>query len=83
MSKIETTSKVSLKFTNRVALGRWAARAEVSTLDKAHKPLPPPPHAQAQKEPSPGQKGPIAPTGNINKPISADLPFEKVHENDL
>ena len=81
MSKIETASKVSLKFTNRVALGRWAAPAEVSTLDKAHKP--PPPHAQAQKEPSPGQKGPIAPTGNINKPISADLPFEKVYENDL
>ena len=37
MSKIENTSKVSLKFPNRINLGRRGVRAELSTLDPAHK----------------------------------------------
>ena len=36
MSKIETTSKVSLKLASMINLGRWSARAELSTLDTAH-----------------------------------------------
>ena len=42
MSKIETTSKVSLKLASRINLGRQGMRAELSTLDTAHKPPPPP-----------------------------------------
>ena len=49
MSKIETTSKVSLKLRSRTNLGRWDARAEPSTLDTAHKL----PHSlERAKEPS-------------------------------
>ena len=40
MSKIETTSKVSLKLTSRVNLGRRGARAKLSTLDTALNPKP-------------------------------------------
>ena len=43
LPKIETTSKVSLKFLSRINLGRRGARAELSTLDTAHNPVPPPP----------------------------------------
>ena len=43
LPKIETTSKVSLKFPSRINLGRRGARAELSTLDTAHNPVPPPP----------------------------------------
>ena len=43
MSKTETTSKVSLKLLSRINPGRRGARAEVCTLDTAHKfPHPPP-----------------------------------------
>ena len=38
MSKIETTSKVSLEITSRINLGRQCKRAELSILDTAHKP---------------------------------------------
>ena len=37
MSKIETTSKVSLKLPSRINLGRRGAPAELSTLDITHK----------------------------------------------
>ena len=37
MSKIETTSKVSLKLPSRMKLGRRGARTELSALDTAHK----------------------------------------------
>ena len=37
MSKIETTSKVSVKPPSRINLERRSARAELSTLDTAHK----------------------------------------------
>ena len=61
MSKIETTSKVSLKLMSRINLGRRGARAKLSTLDTAHKPSP-----TARKGPPPGQKGPIVPTETTN-----------------
>ena len=38
MSKIETASKLSLKLTSSIKLGRRGARAELSTLDTDHKP---------------------------------------------
>ena len=38
MYKIETTSKVSQKLTRKINLGRQGARAELSTLDTAHRP---------------------------------------------
>ena len=37
MSKIETTSKVSLKLPSRIHLGRRGARTELSTLDTDYK----------------------------------------------
>ena len=40
MSKIETTSKVSLKLPSRIKLGRRGTGAKLSTLDTAHKPPP-------------------------------------------
>ena len=40
MSKIETASKLSLKLTSRIKLGRRGARAELSTLDTDHKHYP-------------------------------------------
>ena len=39
MSKIETTSKVSLKLTSKINLGRQGARNELSILDTAYKPI--------------------------------------------
>ena len=36
MSKIETASKVSLKFPSRINLRRGGARAEPPTMDTAH-----------------------------------------------
>ena len=36
MSKIETTSKVSLKLTSRINLRRWEARTKPWILDAAH-----------------------------------------------
>ena len=59
--------------------GKRRARAELPTLDTAQpmralspqsqtQPTSPPPPT-AQTELSPGQKGPIAPTGSINKPL--------------
>ena len=39
MSKIETTSKVSLKLTSRINLGMQGARNELSILDTAYKPF--------------------------------------------
>ena len=39
MSKIETTSKVSLKLTSKINLGRQGARNELSILDTAYKPF--------------------------------------------
>ena len=72
MCKIETTtsklstSNVSLKLTSRINLGRQGARAEVSTLDTAHKA---PPSPTAWQGLTPGQLRPIVPTGTINKPF--------------
>ena len=37
MSKVETTSKVSLELITRMNLGRRGARAKVSILDIVHK----------------------------------------------
>ena len=48
-------------FTSQISLGRWGAHCELSTLDTAHK------FPTARKGPNPGQKGPIAPIGTINK----------------
>ena len=58
MSKIETTSKVSLKLPSRINHGRRGARAERDrrALDPGHSPQPPPPTAQ---------KGPNPPTVHI------------------
>ena len=64
ISKIETTSKVSLKFTIRINLGRRGAHAPNSRLWT--QPASPPPPPTAREELSPGQKGPIAPIGTIN-----------------
>ena len=67
MSKIETTSKVSLKLPNRINLGRQGAAHQA--LDFGHSPQPPPPpFPTARREPSTGQKGPIPPTGTTNNP---------------
>ena len=41
-TKIEITSKASLKLTSRINLGRRDARAEPPTLDTAYNPPPPP-----------------------------------------
>ena len=42
MSKFETLSKVSLKLTSRINLGRGDARSNLSALDTARKPPLPP-----------------------------------------
>ena len=66
MSKIETTSKVSLKLPSRINLGRHGARRR-RALELGHnlqaRPLL---HHAARKGLSPGQKGPIVSTGTIN-----------------
>ena len=62
ISKIETTSKVSLKLTSRRNLGR----RETCMHQALH--LPTPPHPTAGNAPSPGQKGHIVPKGTINNP---------------
>ena len=56
MSKIETASKLSLKLTSRIKLGRRGARAELSTLDTDHK-----------HSPSTARKGPTIPPVNATK----------------
>ena len=74
MSKIETTSKVSLKLPSRINLGRHGARRR-RALELGHnlqaRPLP---HHAARKGLSPGQKGPIASTGTINNPPPRPTP---------
>ena len=50
MSKIETASKVSLKLTNRINLGKGGARAR-RAIDPAHKTLPPFPRDLHKKSP--------------------------------
>ena len=68
MSKIETASKLSLKLTSSIKLGRRGARAELSTLDTDHKPPPPsPPPPQREK----GQRFPQPMRPNLEK--TADL----------
>ena len=59
MSKIETIGKVTLKLPSRINLERRRARAraELSTLDKAHKP-PSPPLPQSGKGYSQVKKDP-------------------------
>ena len=66
MSKIETIGKVTLKLPSRINLERRRARAraELSTLDKAHKPPSPP--LPVWKGLFSGQEGPIVPTTTIN-----------------
>ena len=74
VSKIETTSNVTLKLISRINLGRRGAGNELWTLDTAYKlqspspASPPPPPPTMRKELSPGQQRPIIPTGNINNP---------------
>ena len=63
MSKIETTSKVSLKLPSRINLGRRGARVPSSPLWTQPSSSP-----TAPKGPTPGQKEPVVPTGTINKP---------------
>ena len=64
MSKIEAISKVSLKLTSKINLGRWSARAQRSILDTVHKPPPPPPpHSPAVR------KGLKLTFQNLYKPI--------------
>ena len=47
MSKIETTSKVSMKLVSRINIGTRGARAELSALYTAHKP----PHSLERANP--------------------------------
>ena len=69
MSKIETTSKVSLKLPITINLGKQGAHAPSSQY--CTRPTSPPnhPHPTAWKRLSRGQKGPIVPTGTINNPF--------------
>ena len=48
MFKVQTTSKVSMKLTSWINLGRRGVRAELSTLDTAHRP-PRPPHNSPER----------------------------------
>ena len=66
MSKIETTSKVSLKLSSRINLGRQGARTELSTLDTAHKS----PHIPEKAIPD--QKEPTATATTNNAPLPQD-----------
>ena len=52
MSKVETTSKVSLKLPSRINLDKQGAPAEFSTLDTAHKPPLPRYSPERAKDPS-------------------------------
>ena len=57
MSKIETTSKVSLKLTSSIDPERQGAHTKLSILDIVHKP------PTSRKGLSQAEKGPIFPTG--------------------
>ena len=77
---METTSKVSLRLTSRINLGRRGARAELSTLGTTHNPPPTHTHTHTHTHTEPGkghptaperaipQEPPIAPTGTIKRP---------------
>ena len=60
------TSKVSLKLTSRINLGRRDARTKPPTLDTTHKPSLPQAHTQSRKGLSPDQQRPIVPKGTID-----------------
>ena len=63
MSKIETTSKVSLKLRSRISLGRQGIL--VPSLQPQTQPISP---TTTRKGLSPGQQRPIVPTVTINNP---------------
>ena len=65
MSKVETTSKVSLELTSRMNLGR---RGAPQVLDLRHSPQAP----SVLKGLSSSEKGPIVPTGTIINPFKTD-----------
>ena len=82
MSKIEATSKVSLKLTSRIKPGRRGTRVKPPTLytvhktpDTAHK-TPQPGKARAPT-PQDGQTHPHNPSAN-SPPAKADKVFEPV-----
>ena len=82
MYKIETTSKVSQKLTRKINLGRQGARAELSTLDTAHRP----PHSperpsQANKDPQPpGTTPPAGQTPEDEARAPSPRPKKMIHQ---
>ena len=75
LSKMEITSKVSLRLTSRINLGRRGARAELSTLAQPKTPPPTHPHTHTHTHTTRrAQKGPYHsprkshPTGTTDSP---------------
>ena len=68
ISEIETTSKVSLKLTSRINLGRRGVPGPSSRLCTQTTSPPPPPAPHTTERAIPGQQRPIRPTGTINTP---------------